>query len=1353
MVFILVALGTVSVQAADRYVALTNSSPASPYSDWSTAATNIQTAVNVAVAGDTVWVGSGRYTAWTNSVNDGGATNVVRLYGKAITLRSFSGNPADTIIDGEGKNRCVYIVSTNRTATPYVLDGFTITNGFAAGAGTGSGGVRIYNDNGLMKEAAVQNCVITDNRVSDGSGKGNGGLYSGWAQIVGGGDASHIVISNCVVRNNSTNGICINSYATNVNDSTLIVDCRVQNNRGSGISLLGGNRSVVHTIQNCIITDNVTPDSGGGISAYGGSPVDIYNCLIARNGCYSDYDSVNPPGSTAYSGGGGVYLDQGTATNRIVSCTIVSNWAGGRGFAGVMGHWNSQYTWIQFCNTIVYSNWNAFYGQNNLGGGAVKSYTNCLAPGITGPGSMATPAPVFENIARGDYRLTRYSSGVDAGLVEGWMSSAKDMNGQPRVSGNGLVDMGAFETEVGLHPGHYVAQAGQTPLYPYTNWTMAASNIQEAVDIYNRDYPTTIWVGPGRYTAGSNAKVYASTTSVVSIYNKPMTLRASSANPADTIIDGEGTNRCVFFGPALLSTPIAPYVLDGFTITNGYAAGNNTMRCGGVYIWNEDATPVWTAQVQNCVITDSRSVDNAPDGRGKAGGIFVGWVVNTPQAFALVVSNCVIRNCSTNGLFMSSYSSNQASRCILTDCLIENNMGSGFAISGGSFTNTVIQNCTFRGNVTYDLGGGLLLGRRGDVVNCLFYNNSRLAPPSEVGNNYAGGGALYIYSCPTGYIVNCTIVSNFTATGGRALCTGNTAQNIVLNTIVYNNRDTVYADGNAIFYGAVVISNSLSTGWSGSGNLSFPPPVFENIAAGDWRLKNYSSGVDAGQVQGWMSGARDLAGQPRVSGNGLVDMGAYETTYAPHPGYYVAHSGQTPVAPYTNLTMAASNIQDAVSTVDPIYATNVPLTVWVGPGTYTLPPSPTVYAGTNIVYIDRPLILRSSSGNPADTILDGQGTYRGIAMVYGIAGKEIVVDGLTISNCYGYTLGGGILIHDPLIGYMAPGWTGRVQNCIIVTNTVAYGPAFAGGVPAAGAVGGGIGFSTKSASYFVMTNCVVSGNFATNGIDGINAGGLGGGIYHGAYAPGVTRINRCQLRDNKAYRGGNAFLTGATLTFENCVVSGGRVGYSGSQAFGGGLFLGASSTLRNSLFYDNNDWGGRGSAINGEIQGSNSYLDVESCTLAGNLSGGSAVFLRPYGSVNGFSASLHLVNSIVYSNAASILIGVGVEGPPNNYSTYVSNSCVGATNVNVMYGPTNLLYYLGLSANTTTNNPRFVSVAGNDYRVAFNSPCINAGVYVPWMDGAVDADGKPRISPIKNGVVDIGVYEFPIQIGSVFNLR
>ena len=59
------------------------------------------------------------------------------------------------------------------------------------------------------------------------------------------------------------------------------------------------------------------------------------------------------------------------------------------------------------------------------------------------------------------------------------------------------------------------------------------------------------------------------------------------------------------------------------------------------------------------------------------------------------------------------------------------------------------------------------------------------------------------------------------------------------------------------------------------------------------------------------------------------------------------------------------------------------------------------------------------------------------------------------------------------------------------------------------------------------------------------------------------------------------------------------------------------------------------------------------------------------------------------------------------------------------------------------------AVPGN-YRLKTSSPCINHGALLNWMDAdAVDLDGKPRISPAQDGIVDMGCYETTITLGTL----
>jgi len=419
--------------------------------------------------------------------------------------------------------------------------------------------------------------------------------------------------------------------------------------------------------------------------------------------------------------------------------------------------------------------------------------------------------------------------------------------------------------------------------------------------------------------------------------------------------------------------------------------------------------------------------------------------------------------------------------------------------------------------------------------------------------------------------------------------------------------------------------------------------------------------------------------------------------------HYVAQNGQAPSGTFTSWETAASNIQDALN----VSYTNS--TVWVGAGRYTASTSSVDYAGTNVVYINRALTLRSSNGVPASTIIDGQGSNRGIAIVYGGSTTNLfVVNGFTISNCSvstasaltdGRCYGGGILFKPTAINIT---WTGTVQNCVICNNTI--GPA-SGYDFGAGIYGG---YTTSGRYFLLVTNCTIRGNR--------NYTGWGGGIY--ASAAGGSMVHSCLVESNSAISGGGGL---GVATYVNCVFGGNSATGTASNTGGGGVYNGYA-TFTNCLMYNNTAGHSGGFAFSWDNKGPFYFYN---CTVVSNSA--------PYGGaikLDGPDTKITLVNSIVYSNSATEF---------SVLTAYATNSCF---RTNGIVNPI-------VVAGNITNPPAFVDFAGQNFRLSRASPCVNTGTNQDWMTNSVDLDGKMRV---RYGRVDMGAYEL-IHDGTIYRFH
>jgi hypothetical protein len=285
----------------------------------------------------------------------------------------------------------------------------------------------------------------------------------------------------------------------------------------------------------------------------------------------------------------------------------------------------------------------------------------------------------------------------------------------------------------------------------------------------------TVLVADGTYTGDGNRDIDFTGKAIVLM---------SENGPEETIIDCEGSEVEPHRGFYFHSGEDSTSVLQGFTITNGWAGSG-----GGIY--NNGSSPT---------ITDCTFIHNwtfSDDG----GGMFN------------FLSNPTVTNCTFSG--------NSASWD-----------GGGMYNSSSSPT---VTNCIFSGNNAINAGCG------GGMVNFLTTSRPMVTNCTFSGNNATYGGGMYNNSSsPT--VTNCSFSDNSAEYRGGVMYNEYSGDPTITNCILWGNLpDEIYNfDSDPI-----VTYSNVEGGYAGEGNIN-TDPRFVSFCGFDYLLRPYSPCVDKG---------------------------------------------------------------------------------------------------------------------------------------------------------------------------------------------------------------------------------------------------------------------------------------------------------------------------------------------------------------------------------------------------------------------------------------------------------------------------------------------------------------------------
>lgn len=710
--------------AADTHYVVVFGSPVAPYTNWATAATGLHQAVAEAADGDTVLLSNGVHNVPTNVV----VTN-------AVEIRGFLG-ATNTIVRRSLTGAYRVFTLSNSAA---VLDGLTITNGYAE-TGHAGGGV-------LMTNGLVRNCLIFGN--------------SGGANISGAGIAclGSGVVQNCLFENNRQGDY--NGAAVYIGAGARVENCVMRYNygrRGSGAHVAGG------TLRNCLIHDNQDALTVGGVYAQAGSRIE--NCTIVNNigitcGGLMLNGAATSINNIVYfnsSGADANCSNMGSGWSYAHCCTLpampgASNTAADPQFANAAAKdfrllagspcidSGSNMPWMAAATDLD--------GRPRVAGAAVDMGAYEFSAGALVCNPIGAPPLVAYQSNRVSFTASVAGTNL-TGLYYMWdfrNTGSYDTQGADKQTVTNLYGPGRYTVRlvvtnaagevascvktnyVKVGPAVvYVAKDG-AHLEPFTNWPTAATNLHHAVAVASDG--STVLLTNGMYDL-TNTLLITDGIRLTSVAGATNTHIVGKYSPPFRVLFVSHSNA----------------VIDGLTLRNGLDYDG-----GGVYIAS-------AGTVQHCVIASNRNQGNR-SGAGvymQSGGVLRNCVIHNNTmgdyngggvylAGGGLVENCIIASNSAG--YAGGVGNNGG---IVRNCLIVSNRTSRPDSGGGVrvWTGGLMENCTVVCNTSPASCGGLRTDG-GTVRNCIVWSNT--APLSANWSN-ALAGAVWEYTCawplPTG---------------------------------------------------------------------------------------------------------------------------------------------------------------------------------------------------------------------------------------------------------------------------------------------------------------------------------------------------------------------------------------------------------------------------------------------------------------------------------------------------------------------------------------------------------------------------------------------------------------------------